>query len=161
MTPDKSKRLDELLNLFGDSIYLKQKEILSLFAGDENLAAEYMNILCSLQLVNEGAKAGSKLALMYIKQIGADMFISEGGFIGQYNRKLAESTQQQDRQKLEVENLTLQNEALTYQATIRDQEAVIRLLDEKNKRFELLKNYEWLIRLAIAVFVGLAGYFFW
>jgi hypothetical protein len=49
------------------------------------------------------------------------------------------------------ENARLENEALKHQVTIRDQENRIRSLDEKLKRFEILKNYEWLIRLAFSV----------
>lgn len=38
-------------------------------------------------------------------------------------------------------NLELQNEALSYQKTIRDQEDRIRDLDERVKKFEMLTSY--------------------
>lgn len=161
MTPEKCGLLDAVLRAFNGTDHFSKETILPIFDGDENIAADYIDILAQLRYVRKiGEIEGSRLGQVFYKEPGLDLFLSEGGFTTQYNKKVQEQKQADKRQNLETQNLELQNEALRYQTTIRDQEGRIRNLDEKVKRFEMLKNYEWIIRLAFGVFSAAIAWWF-
>lgn len=86
--------------------------------------------------------------------------MAEGGFVEKYKETEKELNESNEIKLLEKRNLELENEALSYQKTFRDQEIRIRDLDEKLKKFETLKNYEWVIRLSIGVFSAIATWWF-
>jgi hypothetical protein len=147
--------LDSLLQAFGDGVHLKRPTILKLFDGDENEAVKHINILSQLGYIKKMAEMeGQKLGEIFYKNDSADLFLMQGGFTARYLKAAEEKISEDNRQSLVDENTKLQNEALKHQATIREQEDRIRSLDEKLKRFEMLKNYEWLIRLSIAFIVA-------
>lgn len=153
--------LDKILIAFGNTEHLDKDTILEIFNNDENEASTHVNILSKLGLIRKiGEIAGSKLGLIFYKEDQADIFIAEGGFVAKYKKTEKELNEANEFKLLEKKNLELQNEALSYQKTIRDQENRIRDLDERIKKFEMLKNYEWLIRLGIGVVFGIATWWF-
>lgn len=159
MNLEKCELLDAVLKAFNGKDHVSKETILSIFGGDENIAVDYIDILAQLRYVRKiGEIEGSRLGLVFYKEQGLDLFLSEGGFTTQYNKKELEQKQADNRQNLETQNLELQNEALRYQTTIRDQEDRIRNLDEKVKHFEILKNYEWIIRLAFGAISALLAW---
>lgn len=153
--------LDKILNAFGNDEHLDKETLLEIFNNDENEASVHVNILSQLGLIRKiGEIEGSKLGLLFYKEEQADIFIAEGGFVKKYKDKEKEITETNELKLLEKRKLELENEALSYQKTIRDQEDRIRDLDERVKKFEMLKNYEWLIRLSIGVVFAIATWWF-
>lgn len=145
----------------GLSDYFEFDKVEKLFNNDENEASTYVNILSKLGLIRKiGEIAGSKLGLIFYKEDQAGIFTAEGGFVAKYKKAEKELNEANELKLLEKKNLELQNEALSYQKTIRVQEDRIRDLDERVKKFEMLKNYEWLIRLSIGVVFGIATWWF-
>ncbi|RZK38622.1 MAG: hypothetical protein EOO90_21685 [Pedobacter sp.] len=146
------EQLDGVLNAFGNGVHLDKSKVLELFENDENEASKHINILAQFGYIHKMAEVeGQKLGELFYKEDRTDLFLMEGGFTAQYLKALEEKSSNESRQNLLDENTKLQNDALKHQATIREQEERIRTLDEQIKRFEMLKNYEWLIRLAIIV----------
>ncbi|NHA04902.1 hypothetical protein G7092_13910 [Mucilaginibacter sp. HC2] len=151
--------LDMVLNAFGDGEHLDRSAILEIFDSNENEAVKQINILAQLRFIRKIAEVeDSRLGLIFYKEQNTDLFLAQGGFTAQYLKTAEEKKVSDKRQGLADENARLENEALKHQVTIRDQENRIRSLDEKLKRFEILKNYEWLIRLA---FSAVAAFLTW
>ena len=148
--------LDLVLAAFGGKEHLSKEELLEIFDNNEVLAADCIDILAQLGYVKKiGEVQGSRLGLAFYKEPEAYVFLSQGGFKEAYSSKLKEKLEADELQTLTKTNLQLQNETLKYQVTIREQEGKIRILDERVKRFEMLKNYEWIIRLSIGVISAL------
>jgi hypothetical protein len=153
--------LDKILNAFGNTEHLDKETILEIFNNDENEASNHVNILSKWGLIRKiGEINGSKLGLLFYKEEQADIFMAEGGFVEKYKESEKKHKEENDLKLLEKKNLELQNEALSYQKTIRDQDNRIRDLDERIKKFEMLKNYEWLIRLSVGIGSGIATWWF-
>lgn len=153
--------LDKILNAFGNDEHLDKETILGIFNNDENEASVHVNILSQLGLIRKiGEIEGSKLGLLFYKEEQAYTFMAEGGFVEKYKETEKELNESNEIKLLEKRNLELENEALSYQKTFRDQEIRIRDLDEKLKKFEMLKNYEWVIRLSIGVVFAIATWWF-
>jgi hypothetical protein len=154
-----SELLDAILKKFGNGEHLSREEILPIFDSNENLAADHIDILSKLNYIRKIAEIeGSRLGLAFYKETGVDLFLSKGGFTGRYNKELEAHRELEAQNTLQHENLHLQNESLKHQGRIRDQENTIRNLDEKLKRFEMVKNYEWLLRLAIGLISGIIAW---
>lgn len=153
--------LDKVLDAFGNNEHLDKETVLGIFNNDENEASVHINILSKLGLIRKiGEIAGSKLGLIFYKEEQADFFIAQGGFVEKYKETEKELNESNELKLLEKRNLELENEALLYQTTIREKESNIRSLDEKLKKFEMLKNYEWLIRLGIGIAFGFCTWWF-
>lgn len=144
--------LDKVLEAFGDGQHLDKETVLEIFENDENNAVKHINILAQLRYIRKIAEVeDSRLGMIFYKEENSDLFLAQGGFVAKFTKAAEEKKIADNRQNISDENARLENENLKYQATIRDQESRIRDLDEKLKRFELLKNYEWLIRLIIGL----------
>lgn len=153
--------LDKVLEAFGDGQHLDKDTVLEIFENDENSAVKHINILAQLRYVRKIAEVeGSRLGMMFYKEENTDLFLAQGGFAAKLLEASEEKKIADNRQTLADENARLENDNLKYQTTIRDQESRIRDLDEKLKKFEVLKNYEWLIRLVIGVSAAIFTWWF-
>jgi len=94
--------------------------------------------------------------LRLIRLDSALVFYKNGGVAVENEKREKTKNDRNEFMTLQKENLELQNENLKYNQTIRDQEARIRDLEEKNKTFELIKHYWWLLTLFFALGVFLA-----
>ena len=151
--------LDTVLKAFGDGVHLDSSVVLEVFSGSEIEAIKHINILSELGYVRKIAEIeGGRLGMLFYKEQTTDLFLAQGGFVAQYQKDAEEKKVSDNRNNMADENARLGNEELKYKANIRNQESRIRALDEKLKRFEMLKNYEWLIRL---VLIALTAFITW
>ncbi|MFA6084627.1 hypothetical protein [Mucilaginibacter sp.] len=144
--------LDTILEAFGKSDNLSRKQLLEIFDGDEPLANAIVTLLVESGMVNALSTEETDLPMLITREPKAVLLMKSGGFTAQYRAHENVNKAQLDLDKLQKENLLLQNEKMTYEKTLREKDEMIRSLELKNKRFELLKNILWLLG---AVDVGL------
>ena len=161
LTKDQCVQLDNILKAFGNNDSLSREELLDIFDQNDQLAYSYVHILVNNRLVSESSKAiGSDLPLMIFKESPTVLFMANGGFEAEYDKAAVKIQVDNSLQELQKKNIELQNESLSYQQTIRKQEARIRNFEEQNKPIELLKNYWWLIGSAFALGAAIAKFLF-
>ena len=67
------------------------------------------------------------------------------------DKELIQQAKLDSKDQLETEILKLQKDSLEYQLTIRDKEEIIRNLDIKLKRIELIKQYYWVLGIILTI----------
>ncbi|TSJ39681.1 hypothetical protein FO440_18250 [Mucilaginibacter corticis] len=140
--------LDTVLEAFGNNDKLSREQLLKIFDGDEPLAHAIVTLLLDAQLVNalEYTKE-DELPGLIIREPKAILLIKNGGFTAKYMVSESTNNAQADLSKLQQENLLHQNEKMTYEKILGIMEEMIRSLELKNKRFELIKSILWLLGL--------------
>lgn len=150
LTPAKCELLDSILNEFDKEIYIKSERILKIFRGNGPLAADYLELLVNLNLVIlVGQVEGFDLPAMVGKQVGVDMFISEGGF----KRRHALNKLEEDAGKT-IEDI--QNEKLDLQEKILKQEQVIEKLEQELTLSEVKNGKNWWMKVSLLLAVTTA-----
>jgi len=86
----------------------------------------------------------------------------EGGWLTHLENKAKIGAEQQakvdTKEQLDVELKKIQKESLEYQKTIREKEEIIRNLEIKLKRIELIKQYRWFIGFILTACIVLGGF---
>ncbi|MBF9254987.1 hypothetical protein I2I11_16910 [Pontibacter sp. 172403-2] len=91
----------------------------------------------------------------------AEIFFQNGGFKVEFEKEQNRVEEENESKRLQKENLILQNENFEYAQTLREQESRIRILDEKLKEFEKVKNIWWVFERywwAFTIGSGIIGY---
>lgn len=129
--------LDTLLKAFDENNTLDAQQIRTLFAGQEELLNELVNVLVSWKLVTPfGRDATSGLPLLLRRESHALYFLQNGGFSGSIQDKTS----------------VIQQEA----ARLREREQRIQLLENKIKDLNQQHYLLWIfLVLAVIVAVGI------
>lgn len=145
--------LDTILDAFGNKDNLSRDQILAMFDGDESLAHAIVEILVETGMVNAIMYTEeADLPMLIVREPKAVLLIKNGGFTAQFQSSQTTAKSLADMDKLQRDNLQLQNEKMVYELSLREKDEKIRDLELRNKRFELLKNVLWLLG---AVDIGL------
>jgi hypothetical protein len=132
---------DQILKLlYGKSVY----DLMSI-ENDIRYASNEMEGLCKQGYVGFGN------GLYYITESGKK-FIEEGGFTEEKERTKKSEQENIELKKLQMENLTLNNENLNYQKTIRN-------LNERLLFINVIKSYWWLWTTAFGIGCFIANLF--
>jgi hypothetical protein len=140
--------LDTVLGVFGNNDNISREQLLGIFNGDELLANAFVTLLIDTGMVNGiGYAEEAKLPMLIIREPKAVRLIKNGGFVAQYKAAETDADSKADTDRLQKENLLLQNEKMNYEQSLREKDEMIKNLELRNKRFELLKNVLWLFGL--------------
>ena len=82
---------------------------------------------------------------------GHETIETHGSYSNFINQKNIRQLVSEQKEQLDTELKKLQKESLEYQETIRDKEEIIRSLEIKLKRIELIKQYRWFIGFILTV----------
>lgn len=139
LTEQQTKRANKLLDELCKNRDLGAKQVYSLF--DSKSEAEYVcTDLAKRQLLIAHWGEGHEVYALLCNEKTCNAV--ETNLL---DRELMKQAKLDSKEQLETEILKLQKDSLEYQLTIRDKEEIIRNLEIKLKRIELIKQYRWFI----------------
>jgi len=143
LTEQQTKRANELLDLLCEAGDLSGEQAYSLF--DSKSDAE---CVCSV------LEKEQLLSIFWVGKIidilSRNKNTCNAVVTNLLDKELIQQAKLDSNEQLDTELKKLQKKSLEYQETIRDKEEIIRNLEIKLKRIELIKQYRWFIGFILA-----------